>query len=519
MNHHPQHLLSARGRRAVLAVMCLALMMVVAAVASLNVALPDLARSTGASQSQLQWIVDAYALVFAGLLLPAGALGDRYGRKGILQLGLAVFGVASLAAIFVNDPGWLIALRAVIGVGAALVMPTTLSIITNVFPEDERGRAVGIWAAVAGAGAVVGLVLSGTLLAWFSWSSVFAINVTLAALASAGTARVVPTSRGERRTSLDPIGAVLSSLGLFGLVAAIIEAPIRGWLDGLVLAGFAAGAVLLVAFVVFELRRDDPMLDPRLFRRRGFAAGSLSLTLQFFAQFGLLFIGLQYLQLVLGYSPFEAGASILPMALMLVLIAPRAPRLAQRLGVRLVGAAGLAVMGVGFLLFSSLGASSSYWPFGLAALVTGIGIGLATAPATTAIVSSLPAERQGIASAVNDLTREVGGAFGIAVLGSVLNNGYRDDVAPAAAHLPEPAAGAVRSSVAAAGEVAARAGAHGPALLERAQSAFVSGFSTALIVAACVLFAAGAVVAVVAPPRGEVARARQPRHEHGVTTA
>jgi len=440
------------------------------------VALPDLARSTGASQSQLQWIVDAYALVFAGLLLPAGALGDRYGRKGILQIGLAVFGIASLAAIFVNDPAWLIALRAVIGVGAALVMPTTLSIITNVFPEDERGRAVGIWAGVAGAGAVVGLLLSGALLEWFSWSSVFAINVTLAALAAAGTARAVPTSRGGG-TGLDPVGAALSSLGLFGLVAGIIEAPIRGWLDAYVLGGFVAGAVLLVAFVLHELGRREPMLDPRLFGRRGFAAGSLSLTLQFFAQFGLLFIGLQYLQLVLGYSPIEAGASILPMALMLVLIAPRAPRIAARLGVRRVGGAGLGIMGAGFLIFASLGADSSYWPFGLAALVTGIGIGLATAPATAAIVSSLPAERHGVASAVNDLTRGVDGAFGIALLGSILNNGYRDEIGPAAAHLPPPAASAARSSLAGAAEVAARAGT-ARALLDRAQAAFERGVTT-----------------------------------------
>jgi len=310
MNQGSQNQLSARGRRAVLTVMCLALMM-----------------------------------------------GDRYGRKGILQIGLAVFGIASLAAVFVNDPGWLIALRAVIGVGAALVMPTTLSIITNVFPEDERGRAVGIWA-------VVGLLLSGTLLEWFSRSSVFAINVTLAALASAGTARVVPTSRGGGGAGLDPVGAALSSLGLFGLVAGIIEAPIRGWLDAYVVAGFLAGAVLLVTFVLYELRRREPMLDPRLFARRGFAAGSLSLTLQFFAQFGLLFVGLQYLQLVLGYSPIEAGASILPMALMLVLIAPRAPRIAGRLGVRVVGGAGLAIMGAGFLIFASLGADSRYRPFG-----------------------------------------------------------------------------------------------------------------------------------------------------------
>lgn len=500
--------LSQRHRRAVLGVMCLALMMVVAAVASLNVALPDLARGTGASQSQLQWIVDAYALVFAGLLLPAGALGDRYGRKEILMIGLVVFGAASAAAIVVNDPSTLIGLRAVLGVGAALVMPTTLSIITNVFPEDERGRAVGIWAGIAGAGAVVGLVLSGTLLSWFSWSSVFAINVTLAVLALVATVPIVPTSRSGRRVSLDPVGALLSALGLFGLVFAIIEAPLRGWLDALTLAGFGAGIVLLIAFVLYELARREPMLDPRLFMLRGFGAGSLSLTLQFFAQFGLLFVGLQYLQFVLGYSPFEAGVSILPMAMMLVAIAPRAPRLAQRLGVRLVGGTGLACMGVGFVIFATLGTGSSYWHFGLGALVTGIGIGLATSPATTAIVSSLPAERQGIASAVNDLTREVGGAFGIAVLGSLLNDGYRNDVTPATAHLPAPAAAAVQSSIAAAAQAAARAGSHGPALLATAQRAFVNGLGTALLVAAGVLFAAGAIVALLAPPREDIERAQ-----------
>src|SRR6188472_2729975 len=210
--------LAASRRRAVLGVLCLALMMVVAAVASLNVALPDLARDTGATQSELQWIVDAYALVFAGLLLPAGALGDRYGRKGILLAGLAVFGGASLAAIFVDDPGTLIGLRAVIGVGAALVMPTTLSIITNVFPPEERGRAVGIWAGVAGGGAVIGLLLSGLILEWFSWPAIFAVNVALAAAAFAAAIPIVPTSRSSQRVRLDPVGALLSSLGLFALV-------------------------------------------------------------------------------------------------------------------------------------------------------------------------------------------------------------------------------------------------------------------------------------------------------------
>jgi EmrB/QacA subfamily drug resistance transporter len=500
-----QELTPAR-RHAVLGVMCLALMMVVAAVASLNVALPDLARGTGATQSQLQWIVDAYALVFAGLLLPAGAIGDRYGRKGILLIGLAVFGGASVAAMLVNDPSTLIGLRAVIGVGAALVMPTTLSIITNVFPPEERGRAVGIWAGIAGAGAIIGLLLSGTLLEWFSWPSVFAVNVALAALAFAATIPVVPTSRSPRRVRLDPVGALLSSLGLFGIVFAIIEAPQHGWLDALTLVGFGVGALLLVGFVLYELAREEPMLDPRLFASRGFGVGSLSLTLQFFAQFGFLFIALQYLQFVLGYSPLEAGASILPMALMLMAISPRAPALARRFGVRLVGGAGLALMGVGFLVFTTLGVDSSYWRFGIGALVTGVGLALATSPATTAIVSSLPTHRQGIASAVNDLAREVGGAFGIAVLGSVLNSGYRSDVASATARLPKPAGDAARDSIAAAAQIAHQAGPHGTALLEQAQHAFVNGLSTALLVAACVLFAASMLVAWLAPGREEVTR-------------
>jgi EmrB/QacA subfamily drug resistance transporter len=497
--------LTAARRRVVLGVLCLALMMVVAAVASLNVALPDLARDTGATQSQLQWIVDAYALVFAGLLLPAGALGDRFGRKGVLLTGLLVFGGASLAAMAVENPSTLIGLRAVIGVGAALVMPTTLSIITNIFPPEERGQAVGIWAGVAGAGAIIGLLFSGTILEWFSWPAVFGVNVALAALAFAATIAIVPTSRSPRRVRLDPVGALLSSLGLFGLVFAIIEAPQHGWLGLVTLTSFGAGALLLVAFVLFELARGEPMLDPRLFATRGFGVGSLSLTLQFFAQFGFLFIALQYLQFVLGYSPLKAALAMLPMALMLMAISPRAPRLARHLGVRAVGGAGLALMGVGFLVFTTLGVDSSYWRFGAGALITGVGLALATSPATTAIVSSLPAHRQGIASAVNDLSREVGGAFGIAVLGSVLNSGYRNDVASATANLPAPTARTAEDSIAAATQIAHEAGPGGAALLERAEAAFVNGLSTSLLVGACVLLAASVIVVLLAPRRGDVA--------------
>jgi EmrB/QacA subfamily drug resistance transporter len=386
-------------------------------------------------------------------------------------------------------------------------MPTTLSIITNVFPPEERGHAVGIWAGIAGAGAIIGLLLSGTLLEWFSWPAVFGVNVTLAALAFAAAIPIVPTSRSPRRVRLDPLGALVSSLGLFGLVFAIIEAPQHGWLDPVTVAGFTIGLLLLIAFVLFELAREEPMLDPRLFAGRGFGVGSLSLTLQFFAQFGFLFISLQYLQFVLGYSPLEAGASILPMALMLMAISPRAPMLARRFGVRIVGGAGLALMGVGFLVFTTLGVDSSYWRFGTGALITGVGLALATSPATTAIVSSLPAHRQGIASAVNDLSREVGGAFGIAVLGSVLNSGYRADVAAATRPLPKPAADAATESVAAAAQIAHQAGPRGTALLESAEHAFVNGLSTSLLVGACVLFAASVVVALLAPRRQDVTRA------------
>jgi EmrB/QacA subfamily drug resistance transporter len=457
---------SVKQRRAVLGVMCLALTMVVAAVASLNVALPEIARGTGATFDELQWIVDAYTLVFAGLLLPAGALGDRFGRKGVLLAGVAVFGIASAGAMLVDRPGWLIALRAVIGVGAALVMPTTLSIVTTVFPEEERGRAVGIWAGVVGAGAVLGLVSSGALLELFSWQSVFGLNVVLAVLAAAGTIAIVPTSRSGGGVRLDPVGALLSSLGLFGLVFAIIEAPVRGWTDALTLACSAAGIVLLAAFVGFELRRRKPMLDPRLFARRGFGLGSLSLAMQFFALFGFLFAVQPYLQLVLGFTPLAAGASGLPITAMMIAISPRAPKLAERLGVRAVGAAGLAVMGAGMLVFTTLDVDSTYWRYGAGGLVTGIGMGLATAPATISIVSSLPAERQGIASAVNDLAREVGAVFGIAVLGSVLNASYRDAPSP---------------------------------------TTYVAGFSHALLVGALVLFAAAGVVAVLAPRARRVA--------------
>jgi EmrB/QacA subfamily drug resistance transporter len=498
MTAHPK-------RRAVLAVMCLALATVVSAVSSLNVALPDLARETRASLTELQWIVDAYALAFAGLLLPAGALGDRIGRRRVLVAGLGVFGAASAVAMTIDDPGALIFLRAVMGAGAALIMPATLATITTVFPPAERDRAVAVWAGVAGGGAVLGLLTAGALLEGFDWSSIFALNVVLAVLALAGTLAVVPGTVAPDRPALDPVGALLSAAGLAVLVYGVIEGPRLGWTDPLVLGGIVSGVALLAAFVLWELRRRRPLLDPRLFALRGFGAGSLSITVQFFAFFGFVFVILQELQLVVGYSPLEAGLALLPMAFMLIALSPRVPRLVQRLGVRVVGPAGLAIAAAGFVWLSQAGTDPGYGYLAAGLAILGLGLALATTPATTAIVSALPPAKQGVASAVNDTAREVGGALGIAVLGSVLNDAYRSGLAGATAGVPPELADRARESLGAALAIADRIPG-GQALAVRAQEAFADGLQAALLVGAGALLAAAVAVALRAPA---AARARE----------
>jgi EmrB/QacA subfamily drug resistance transporter len=493
----------AKHRNAVLRVMCLALMMVVAAVASLNVALPEIARDTGATQTQLQWIVDAYALAFAALLLPAGAIGDRFGRKPVLAFGLSLFGLASFLALFVHTPGALISLRVVMGIGAAFIMPVTLSVITTIFPPEERGKAVGTWVGIAAGGAVVGLVVSGLLLEWLSWPSIFALNVVLAVLALAGTLAIVPATRESIPPRLDPVGTLISVVGLAALVFGIIEGPERGSTDPVTAAALAVGVVGLVLFVVWELLRDEPMLDPRNFLRRGFGAGSLSVAVQFFAAFGFLFLALPYLQLVLGYSPLHAAAALLPMALVVIPLSRVSPAIAARIGVRVAGPVGLGLMATGFLVLATLDAGSSYWHFLLGLLPFGAGMALAGAPATTAIVASLPPEKQGVASAVNDVSRELGGALGIAVLGSVFNAVYRDTVAAHTTALPPAVADHAASSLAAAQQIGHRLGAPGQHLVASAELAFMHGLTRALVAGAAALLLGAVFVALRAPGRAE----------------
>ena len=492
-----------KQRGAVLRVMCLALMMVVGAVASLNVALPEIARSTGASQTQLQWIVTAYALAFAALLLPAGAIGDRIGRKPVLAAGLGLFGLSSLAAIFADSPGELIALRGAMGVGAAMIMPVTLSVITTVFPPEERGKAVGTWVGVAAGGGVLGLLASGVMLEWLPWQSIFVFNVVLATSALIGTLAIVPATRETRPPRLDLVGALLSAAALATLVFGITEGPERGWGEPSTVGALAVGVLGAVAFVLWELRRGEPMLDPRHFSRRGFAAGTLSITVQLFSAFGLLFLALPFLQLVMGYSPLQAAGALVPMALVVIPLSRKAPAIAARLGVRVTGAMGLSLMAMGFIVLSTLELGSSYAHFLAGLLPFGAGMALAGAPATTAIVASLPRSKQGVASAVNDVSRELGGALGIAVLGSLMNGVYRAEMADSTANLPAGTGEKAKGSLAAAEQIGGQLGPQGHQLVVHAQTAFLHGFTHGLIGGAAVLLLGALFVAGRAPGRAE----------------
>jgi EmrB/QacA subfamily drug resistance transporter len=472
----------------VMFVVCLALGAVSAAMASLNVAIPGLVRATHATQTQLEWIIDAYLLVFAVLLLPAGALGDRYGRRRALMVGLFVFGGASAGAMFASSPAMLIVLRGLIGLGAALVMPATLSTITGTFPPAERTRAVGIWAGVAGASAVLGLLCSGILLQWFDWRAAFAVNVVLATVAIAGTVRFVPESSQPDAPGLDVGGAVFACVGLVALVYSIIEAPDAGWMSARTLGGVGAGLVALIGFIWFERRQEHPLLDPRVFGNLRLSAGSLSILIQFFAFFGFTFVSLQYLQGVRGYSPLLAALAVLPLSASMMPAARLTARLVTRFGARDVCVAGLVLVAFGLVVISRIGTDSPYVLM-LAGLVPlGVGMGAAMTPATSAITEGLPQAQQGVGSALNDLSREVGGALGTAVIGSIVTGVYRSSL-----KLPGVPASVVdkaRASFA----IAIHAG--GP-VGAQARSAFVDGIHTGLLYGAgAALVAAVAVAAL-----------------------
>jgi EmrB/QacA subfamily drug resistance transporter len=481
----------------VTAVVCIALGAVSAAMASLNVAIPDLVRSTHASQTQLEWIIDAYLLVFSVLLLPAGALGDRYGRRKALIAGLIIFGGASAAAMTATSADELIFLRGLIGLGAALVMPATLSTITGTFPPAERTKAVGVWAAVAGGSAILGLLASGILLQWFSWQAAFAINVVLAAIALAGTARFVPESSQPDAPVLDKAGALLATIGLVALVFSIIEAPDAGWLRARTLGGIAGGLSALAGFVLFERHQRHPLLDPHLFSNRNLSAGSLSVCIQFFAFFGFTFVSLQYLEGVRGYSPLLAALAVLPLSATMMPAARLTSGLTARFGARAVCGSGLVLVAVGLVVVSRIGTDTSYLLM-LAGLVPlGIGMGAAMTPATAAITEALPQAQQGVGSALNDLSREVGGALGTAVIGSIVTAAYRSNLKLPGA--PALLLDKARVSFAIAIHAGGSTGSH-------ARDAFVEGIHTGLLYAAGAALLAAFSVAVLLKSEATIRR-------------
>jgi EmrB/QacA subfamily drug resistance transporter len=481
-----------------LAVLCLSLFVIVVDNTIVNVALPTLVRDLGTSISQLQWVVDSYTLVFAGLLLTAGSLGDRFGRHGALNVGLAVFGVASAGAAFSGGVTALVAARALMGVGAALIMPATLSILTNVFTDArERAVAIALWSAVAGAAVALGPVSGGFLLEHLWWGSVFIVNVPIVIFAVVAGHFLVPTSRDPAAPRIDWIGAVLSIVGLTALVWSIIEAPGRGWTSSGVVDGLVTAVAVLGLFVWWELRAREPMLDLRFFRNPRFTASSAAITLVAFALFGFIFIATQYLQFVLGYSAFSAGLHTLPFAGAVMVVAPLSSKLVDRFGTKGVVAAGLLLFTAGMVVVAGTSIGSGYDRVLVTMLLLGGGLALAQPPATEAIMGSLPRAKAGVGSAVNDTTRELGGALGVAIIGSTLSSVYASGIGDRLGRAtPSSTVVAAKNSVGAALVVAQRiGGAAGADVANAAREAFVHAMTRASLVTAGFAFV-GALVAM-----------------------
>jgi EmrB/QacA subfamily drug resistance transporter len=473
-----------------LSILCLSLVLIILGNTVLNVALPTLQRDLDASATQLQWMVDAYSLVFAGLLLTAGALGDRFGRKGFLSLGLTIFGLAALGATQATSPAHIIAARAVMGIGAAFVMPATLSILTNVFPPHERAKAIGIWAGLAGGGAAIGPIAGGYLVEHFSWSAVFYLNIPVVLIGLIGGALLVPTSKDPEGHPLDPIGALLSIAGLTALIYAVIEGPNHGWLGTETLLTFALSAVLLAAFGTWEYRSANPMLDLRFFRNPRFSAASGAIMVQFMTMMGMFFLLTQYLQFGRDYSALAAGVHSLPMPIAMMTFASTSPKFVERFGPRKVVTFGMGITAVAVLGLSTLDVTSPYVFLGLALLVMGAGAGMVMPPATTSIMSTLPLGKAGVGSAVNDTTREIGAALGVGILGSVLTSQYTASLKDAIAPLPADLRAVANTGVGQALQVAAGIGGDaGARLAQAARVAFIDGMQVSLWVAAGLLVA------------------------------
>lgn len=478
----------------ILATLCLTLLGVMLANSSLNMALPQMAADLDLTQLQLTWVVNVYTLVFASLLFIAGAVGDRYGRKIVMQIGLAIFTAGSVYAGLLAQTGTeLIIARVVMGIGGAFVMPTTLSIINNTFPKKERARAVAIWGAVAGVGMMFGSIISGILLEHFTWHSLFYFSAIIAVAGFVANQYLAHESKDEEESPVDWLGGLLSAVGIFGLVYGITEAPTDGVTDPLIATSLIGGLLALVAFVIWELKAKTPMLDMKLFKNRAFSVSSLTLTLVFLAMSGVFFSMSQLMQLVLGYSPLESSLLMIPLMLPMMFVSPLVPNVVKKFGAKLTISVGLVLTSIAFLAMATWTKDMTYWHLFGTMIVMMLGITFAMTPGTNILMASVPRNRSGMGSAMNDTTRELGGALGVAVLGAILSATYENKIADTAKQFTGQIRDGLESSLAVALGVADKLGPMGADIANAAKDAFMGGISDAALVASVLIFSAAVI--------------------------
>lgn len=468
-----------KRRRSILLAVCIALMAVIAAVSGLNVAQPQMALALDGSQGDVLWIINIYAITLAALLLPLGAVGDRWGRKPVLLVGLVLFGVANVASGLAGSVPMMLGARLLAGIGAAMIMPVTLSVITSAFPADERSKAIGIWTGVAGGGGILGMFLSALLVDVLDWRWLFVLPVVLVIIAAMVSLRAIPNSREHSAHRFDLGGAVLAAVAVVGLILFLHEGPVVGWTASVTLAGLVAGVAASIGFAMWELRHPAPLLDIRLFAKRGLTSGSVTLLVWFGVQAGVFVVLFPFFQAVLGWSGLMATLGLMPMAILMMASSALAAQLSKRIGQRLTMALGMLLGGSGLALMSMLvSVDAGYMGVLPGMIAMGLGMGLSMAPSTEAITSALPRDRQGVASALNDVTREFGTSLGVALLGAMFTAGYGSAIAPRLAGVSTDVATEVNKGIAGALDLANDPAS--AALLLSAREAFVEAWQQAM---------------------------------------
>lgn len=511
MNTSPQY----KKRWYVLGIMCLVLFIISIDNTVLNLALPSISAGLGATASQLQWIVDAYTLIFASLLITTGSIGDRFGRRKLLLFGLSLFGLGSLGAALSVSTVMLIGFRALLGLAGAMIMPSTLSILTDVFRDGkERAKAIAIWSSIFSIGAGFGPIVGGFLINSFDWSSVFFLNLPIVLVCAVGGYILVPESKDSSAPKPDFLGVVLSIIGLLALVFGMIQAGEKGWLSSSVLISFGIAVVFLYAFIRWENHSEAPMLPLHFFKNMSFTGANAALTISSFAMMGSMYFFSQFLQSVQGYSPLMAAVCMLPMTPAVLFFTIKSVKFDRQFGTRFTMSLGLLLSGIGLFLFSRVaGIHTSYWYILLVQIFLGSGAGFTMSPATNAVMSSLPPGRAGIGSAMNDTTRQVGGALGVAVLGALMNGTYRAGVGllDGTGGITETVLEQVRSSIQGAHLVALKLETSlANTVVQTSSQAFVDGMKESLFVASLVMVAAAITAWVILPKKAESAAVSAP---------